>query len=178
MAMTTDVTLDPDKLYEIVHGHFEAKEMPGARHGGICGRLAVELGTFLKAHGLGALYLETNFRLGENERIPDLAFVSAGRIPPEGEPATPWQLPPDVAVEVISPHDLYERVYAKAMEYLAAGVHQVWLVSPEHQMVTVYRSATDITAFTGESILVSEDVLPGFRCPLREIFTSPGFTRP
>ena len=82
-------------------------------------------------------------------------------------------MPPDLAVEVISPNDLYEKVYAKAMEYLMAGVKQVWLVSPEHHMITIYRSATNITAFAGDGELVSEDLFPGFRCPLREIFTSP-----
>jgi Uma2 family endonuclease len=64
-------------------------------------------------------------------------------------------------------------VYAKALEYLAAGVKQVWLVSPEHHTITIYRSATTITAFAGDSELVSEDLFPGFRCPLREIFTAP-----
>ncbi len=168
----TETTLDPDKQYEIVNGQPEEKEMPGARHGGVCGRLAIELGIYLKTNKLGELYPETNFQIGGNERIPDLAFVSAARIPPEGEPETKWLLAPDLAVEVISPSDLYEKVYAKAMEYLAAGVKQVWLVSPEHHTITVYRSATDITAFPGESELVSEDLLPGFRCPLREIFKS------
>ena len=76
-------------------------------------------------------------------------------------------MPPDLAVEVISPNDLYEKVYAKAMEYLAAGVKQVWLVSPEHHTITIYRSATNITAFAGDGELVSEDLFPGFRCPLR-----------
>jgi Uma2 family endonuclease len=82
-------------------------------------------------------------------------------------------MPPDLAVEVISPNDLYEKVYAKVMEYLAAGVKQVWLVSPEHHTITIYRSATHITAFAGDGELISEDLLPGFHCPLREIFTSP-----
>jgi len=48
--------LAPDKLYEIVDGQPEAKVIPGARHGGICGRLAVELGMYLKAHPCGTLY--------------------------------------------------------------------------------------------------------------------------
>ena len=173
MSTTTAVALDPDKLYEIVDGQPEEKEMPGARHGGICARLAIELGLYLKANRLGELYVETSFQIGANERIPDLAFVSAARIPPEGEPDTKWPMPPDLAVEVISPNDLYEKVYAKAMEYLAAGVKQVWLVSPEHHTVTIYRSATNITAFPGDRELVSEDVFPGFHCSLREIFTSP-----
>jgi Uma2 family endonuclease len=178
MSTTTAVALDPDKLYEIVDGQPEEKEMPGARHSGICGRLTVKLGMYLTANQLGELYPEGSFQIGANERIPDLAFVSVARIPPEGEPDTKWPMPPDLAVEVISPNDLYEKVYAKVMEYLAAGVKQVWLVSPEHHTVTIYRSATNITAFAGDGALVSEDLFPGFRCLLREIFTSPVQTTP
>ncbi len=178
MSTPTAVALDPDKLYEIVDGQPEEKKMPGARHGGVCGRLTIKLGMYLTANQLGELYVETSFQIGQNERIPDLAFVSAARLPPEGEPDTKWPMHPDLAVEVIAPNDLYEKVYAKVMEYLAAGVKQVWLVSPEHHTVTIYRSATHITAFPGDGELVSEDVFPDFRCPLREIFTSPGQTTP
>jgi len=64
-------------------------------------------------------------------------------------------MPPDLAVGIISPNDLYEKVYAKVMEYLAAGVKQVWLVSPKLHTVTIYRSATNITAFPGDSELVN-----------------------
>jgi Uma2 family endonuclease len=173
MTTTTAVALDPDKLYEIVDGRPEEKERHGARHSGICTRFMIKLGMYLQANRLGELYPVTNFQIGANERIPDLAFVSAARIPSEGEPDTKWPMPPDLAVEVISPDDLYEKVYAKAMEYLTAGVKQVWLVSPEHHTVTIYRSATNIAAFAGDGELVSEDVFPGFRCPLREIFISP-----
>jgi Uma2 family endonuclease len=128
---------------------------------------------YLKTNRLGELYPATSFQIGTNERIPDLAFVFAARIPPEGEPDTKWPMPPDLAVEVISPNDLYVKVYAKVMEYLAVGVKQVWLVSPEHHTVTIYRSTTHIAAFAGDGELVSEDLLPGFRCSLREIFTPP-----
>lgn len=162
--------LDPERSYEIVNGQLEEKEMPGARHGGICSRLERRLGMFIEANGLGELYTETNFQIADNERIPDLAFVSAERIPEEGEPETKWPMPPDLAIEIISPNDFYEKVYAKALEYLAAGVKQVWVVSPENQVVTVYRSATNIVAFPPDSELVSEDLLPGFRCSLNEIF--------
>lgn len=170
MELESAIQLDPEKSYEIVNGQWEEKTMPGARHGGVCGRLERRLGIFIETNGLGELYTETNFQIDENERIPDLAFVSAARIPPEGEPETKWPMPPDLAIEIISPSDFYEKVYAKAMEYLAAGVKQVWVVSPENQVVTIYRSATNIIAFPLESELVSEDLLPGFRCPLREIF--------
>jgi Putative restriction endonuclease len=112
MSTTTAVALDPDKLYEIVDGQPAEKEMPGARHSGICTRHTVKLGMYLTAHQLGGLYAESSFQIGANERIPDLAFVSTERIPSEGEPDTKWPMPPELAVEVISPNDLYEKVYA------------------------------------------------------------------
>jgi Uma2 family endonuclease len=165
--------LDPERTYEFVDGQPVEKEMPGARHSGICGRLAIRLGSFVEANNLGSIYPESSFQIGARERVPDLAFISAARIPPEGEPETKWLVAPDLAVEIVSPNDFYERVHAKALEYLAAGVKEVWLISPESRTVTVYRSPSDIAAFTLESDLVSEDLLPGFQCPLREIFKSP-----
>lgn len=165
--------LDPEKRYEFVDGVWEEKEMPGARHSGVCGRLARKLGNFVEAHSLGEIYPEASFQIGTRERIPDLAFIAAARIPLEGEPETKWLIPPDLAVEVISPNDFYDSVHAKALEYLAAGVREVWLVSPEHQHVILYRSASNILAVPAEGELVSEQLLPGFRCPLRELFTQP-----
>ncbi|MDX2040457.1 MAG: Uma2 family endonuclease [Acidobacteriota bacterium] len=162
--------LDSERSFEIVNGQLEEKEMPGARHSGVCGRLTHLLRDFVVKYDLGEIYPEGSFQIGDNERIPDLAFVSVERIPPEGEPETKWPMPPDLAIEIISPNDFYEKVYAKAMEYLAAGVKQVWVVSPENQVVTIYRSATNIIAFPPDSELTSEDLLPGFRCSLNEIF--------
>jgi Uma2 family endonuclease len=67
IATTSAVSLDPDKLYEMVDGQPEEKEMPGARHGGVCGRLALALGMYLKANQAGKLYIEASFALGKNE---------------------------------------------------------------------------------------------------------------
>jgi Uma2 family endonuclease len=173
METIIEVALDPERSYEFVNGEPEEKEMPGARHSGICTRLARKLGNFVEANKLGEIYQESSFQLETNERIPDLAFIAADRIPPEGEPETKWLLAPDLAVEVISPTDYYEKVHAKAMEYLTAGVKVVWIVSPENQTITSYRSTTNIMAFPYEADLVCEDLLPGFRCPLREIFKNP-----
>jgi Uma2 family endonuclease len=165
---------DPDRKYEIVNGKPEEKEMPGARHSGIAGRLATEIGIYLRSNNIGGLYPEASFQIGVNERIPDLAFLLSERIPPEGEPETKWPIPPDLAIEVISPNDIYEKVMIKTLEYLASGVKQVWLVSPESRMILVYRSNTSIAAFPLESELTCEDLLPDFRLPLGEVFKNPG----
>ncbi|MGH9834569.1 MAG: Uma2 family endonuclease [Blastocatellia bacterium] len=165
-----EIVLDPEKSYEIVNGQPEEKEMPGARHAVIGGRLVVRLGGFVESHNLGVVCTEANFKIGENERIPDVSFVAAARIPAEEIPESIWPVPPDLAIEIISPSDLHDKVSEKVLEYLEAGVRQVWLISSKLRSITIFRSPTEIQVFTGDSELASEDLLPGFCCSLKEIF--------
>jgi Uma2 family endonuclease len=172
--VVTETILDPEKEYEIVDGRPVEKEMAGARHGGVGARLLIRMGTHVEAHQLGGVYgANTTFQIGQNQRLPDIAFVAASRIPPEGEPEGIWPIAPDLAVEVISPNDLFQKVFSKVIEYLEAGVRQVWLASPEHRTVMIYRSPTNVTIFSENDELVSEDLLPGFRCRVSDLFRQP-----
>jgi len=174
MALTADIALNPDKEYEIVAGQPEEKDMGGARHGGVGVRLIVRLASYVEAHQLGGVYgPDTTFQIGANERIPDVAFVSTARFPVEGEPEGLWPFAPDLAVEIISPNDLYEKVISKIEEYFAAGVRQVWLLSPEHKTVTIYHTPTQTTILTEADDLMNEALFPGFHCQIVELFRSP-----
>lgn len=175
MAGTTITAYESDREFEYVSGQPEEKLMGGARHGGVGTRLIVRLGGHVEAHGLGGVYgPDTSFRLGANERMPDVSFVAAARIPPEGEPDGSWPFAPDIAGEIVSPNDLYEKVQGKIAEYFAAGVRQVWLLSPEHRTVTVYESPTHARILTEAEELTGGDLLPGFRCAVADLFRSPG----
>ncbi|NOT62586.1 MAG: Uma2 family endonuclease [Acidobacteria bacterium] len=171
MEAPTEVTLDSERSYEFVDGQWEVKEMPSAQHSGVCGRIFAKLVLYLVANPIGRLYPEASFQIGSRERVPDLAFLAVARIPLEGEPKTKWFIVPDIAIEVISPTDLVYKVREKLNDYLDAGVKQVWQVTPEDQTITIYRSHTNIIAFPDDSELVCEDLLPGFRCRLSDIFT-------
>jgi Uma2 family endonuclease len=171
LAVLDEVTLDTDKEYEIVNGELEEKEMAGARHGGTGTRIIIELGYHVKTNRLGRVYgPDTTFQVGLNDRLPDVSFVAAARIPAEGEPVGKWPFAPDLAVEVVSPNDLWDKLNSKIREYFAAGVRQVWLVAPEDRTLSIYRSRTNVQVLTDEDDLVAEDLFPGLRCPLAEIF--------
>jgi Uma2 family endonuclease len=174
MAVTTETIIDPEKEYEVVAGQPEEKEMGGARHGGVGARLIARLVMHTEAHRLGGVYgPDTTFQIGDNQRLPDVAFVSAARIPADGEPEGIWPLAPDLAVEIISPNDLFEKVTSKVKEYFAAGVQQVWLISPEHHTLIIHHSPTQTTILEENDELASADVLPGFHCRVSELFQSP-----
>jgi Uma2 family endonuclease len=177
MAAILETVIDTDREYEIINGQPEEKIMGGARHGGIGARLIIELGIHVKVQHLGSVYgPDTSFQIGRNERMPDVSFVAAARIPGEGEPEGAWPIPPDLAVEIVSPTDLHEKLMTKILEYLSAGVRQVWLISPEHRTVTVYSSYTDVKIVDEAGELGGGDVIPGFRLPVAELFRNPAHT--
>ena len=173
LAQAPEFVLDPEKRYEFVDGQPKEKEMPGAKHSGVGTRLIVRMGSFVEAHHLGGVYGEASFQIGKRERIPDVAFVALERIPPEGEPETKWPFAPDLAVEVISPNDIFDQVISKMREYFAAGVKQVWLISTEHRLVIVHDSILHTNMLEEDSELTCEALLPGFRCRVADLFKSP-----
>jgi Uma2 family endonuclease len=108
MTSIISLNFDPDKEYEIIAGQPEEKTMGGARHSGVGVRLIMRLASHVETHQLGGVYgPDATFQIGENQRIPDVAFVAATRFPVDGEPEGIWPMPPDLAVEIISPYDLY-----------------------------------------------------------------------
>lgn len=170
MTATAKMAFDDDLDYEIVDGEKEAK-MAGAKHGEIGAKVTIKLGIYLENHPIGKLYSSnTTFQIGANERMPDIAFVSAARIPEEGTPATKWEIPPDLAIEVISPNDVWDKVNRKVREYFSAGVQQVWLVSQEAEEVFVHDSPTQIRVVSADEDLTSEVLLPGFKCRVADFF--------
>ncbi|MBI1765940.1 MAG: Uma2 family endonuclease [Acidobacteria bacterium] len=166
--------IDPEKQLEWVNGHAEVKEAAGARHSRIGARLTAKLGVYLDEHPIGQIYgPDTTFTIGANERIPDAAFVAATHIPPEGDPVGIWTIAPDLAVEIVSPNDTLEKMTERIYEYFAAGVQQVWLVSPQFQTVTIYDSPAKSTILPAGEEVTSHALLPGFCCPVATLFQAP-----
>ena len=115
------ITLDPDKDYETFNGIPEEKAMAGARHGRVGTRLIITLGQHVVNNDLGVVYgPDTTFKVGEDDRLPDISFVALDRIPEDGDPEGLWDIAPDLAVEVVSPNDIYQKLMNKVFDYLAA----------------------------------------------------------
>jgi Uma2 family endonuclease len=163
-----------EKEYEMVNGDPEAIRMGSSKHSGVGTRLIIRVGTHVEINKLGAVYgPDATFQIGNRERMPDVSFLSATRIPEEGETEEKWNIAPDLAVEVISPNETWEKVNDKILEYFDAGVRQVWLISLKHLRVYVYDSPNLVRILTEEDELTSEELLPGFRCRISDLFRQP-----
>jgi Uma2 family endonuclease len=71
---------------------------------------------------------------------------------------------------VISPGDTIREIDDKVKAWLDAGAAMVWVVNLKWRSVTVYRSAANIRVLTENEEVTGEDVVPGFRCRVGEIF--------
>lgn len=178
----TTVLMNPDDLlampdgdkYELVNGIPVEKSM-GAESGEVTMALSIFLGAFVRQHKLGHAYdSQTGFQCFAHDpglvRKPDISFVAKGRLPGDKSPKGHVKIAPDLAVEVVSPNDLYEEVEAKVNEYLTAGVKLVWVVSPGSKTVLVRRPDRTCAEVGEAGELSGEDVVPGFTCKVAELF--------
>ena len=110
--------------YEYVKGQLVPMPPPTMEHGEISVNLVILLSTHVRQHQLGRIYTaETTFAIGKSGRKPDVAFVSQERLPENRRQASP--IPPDLAIEVVSPSDKVYDVQEKVVEYLEAGTKLV-----------------------------------------------------
>ena len=155
--------------YEYVNGELVPMSMPTMEHGELSFNIVILLGNYVRQHQLGKVYIaETTFAVGQSGRKPDAAFVSQAHLPENRRQTSP--VPPDLAIEVVSPSDKVYDVQEKVFEYLDAGTQMVWVVEPVSKTVTVYRSRNNITILTTDDTLTGENVVEGFRCSVADIF--------
>ena len=174
MPLETDMTLE-DFLASDLEGYEYAKgeliPMPptSGEHGDISSNVQWYLYSHVRANQLGRVYTsDTGFQIGDRVLMPDVAFVSSSRLPDNRRNA--FSIPPDLAVEIVSPSDGFRRVIEKAFAYLEGGTQIVWVIEPESKTVTVYRSETNIKLLTREDTLTGEEGIEGFSCQVAQLF--------
>ena len=155
--------------YEYVKGDLVPMAAAAIVHGEIGSNIHLILGMYVREKKLGRLYIvETTFQLGDRVVKPDIAFVSTERL--SEDKLKGYADAPDLAIEIVSPTDKHYDVTDKALAYLKAGTRLVWVIEPIMKTVMTYRSKTDFTLLNYEDTLTGEDVVPGFSCPVAELF--------
>ncbi len=158
--------------WELVDGEMVEVTPSANRSGWISGRVFSRLEQFVDFKKIGwAFPTETGFVLFNDRatvRSPDAAFVRRDRLPELTDHFVP--IPPDFAVEVLSPSDRLADALAKVAMYLQAGVELVWLVDPAARTVTVFRPDDSIAVLHEGDMLEGGNVLPGFNLLVADIF--------
>ena len=139
-------TVAGDDFYEIVDGLRVELPPMSSYAARVATRLTIKLGNAAEASRAGEVVVEGYFRLPlakDRTRIrrPDLAFVSLDRWPadkPKPQTDNAWDVVPDLTVEIISPTDFCEDIFAKVSEYFRAGVRLVWVLMPLQRQALVF----------------------------------------
>ena len=159
---------------ELIRGVLHQTVATGIEHGEIAVNFAILMGTFVKAGRLGrvvgtdaGIWLERN---PDTVREPDIAFISAEKIPLDTRVRGYAEVVPDLVVEIISPNDRPVAVYDKAQMWLRFGVRLVLLIDPDVRTVTVMPQDGPSQTLTDADTLDGGDVLPGFSCAVSDIF--------
>jgi Uma2 family endonuclease len=166
-----------NKWFELVRGEVIELPPPMKRHGIVTINVGRILSNFTIERNKG--YVTGNDagvileRDPDTVRGPDVAVYEDAESFEETHPKY-GEVPPRLAVEVLSPNDRADRILRKITDYLRNGVELVWVVDPEEKTVTVYRADNGPQVLQGSEEVTGENVLPGFRCAVADFFLIPG----
>ena len=163
---------DPGHRYELVDG--ELVDMDGApRHG----RMTLWIGglfrDYIDAAGLPLdVGVCTGFQIDPYTlRFPDVHVTSWERMAAYDEDAGGFpHFAPDVAVEVVSPSNTPAALARKTEEYFANGTQAVWIAYPDPRTISIRRPGQPERVFGVGDILTGDPEIPGFACPVADIF--------
>ena len=168
----------PDELggkavvYELHHGRLIIMPPPGDIRGALESNLAAALKVQGEWAGHGkARSGDVGIVLGRDpDHIlgADGAFITNARLPLRRSSEGYLETIPELIVEVRSKNDTLTFLARKAAEYLAAGSVLVWVIDPIGRRVLAHRAGTEPTETAEDGVLACEDIIPGFRLPVRD----------
>jgi Uma2 family endonuclease len=159
--------------YELIDGKLVERHM-GAQVGEITAVIIGLLRQHVQERRTGKVFsADCGYQIfGEAKRVrfPDVSFIARGRLPEDKSPGGHARIPPDLAVEVVSPNDTAEEIEARRVDFLRAGTPLFWVVFPGSRTVHVSHPGSNALTLGEGDELSGEDVLPGFVCKVAALF--------
>jgi Uma2 family endonuclease len=182
-ALPTRTEVTPEDLLKMPDGgHYESVdgELKERKASALSNLVASEmtriLGNHCHEHGPGWLFAaDHGYRCfpwkPRQIRRAGVAFIRKDRYPWDQLSKDGYTtIPPDLAVEVVSPNDGASELAEKIQEYLRAGVSLVWVIFPETRSAQVIRADKSGAWLEVGDDLSGEDIIPGFRCRVGDLF--------
>lgn len=159
---------------ELIRGVLKEKVASGIKHGVIAGSLIGEIRTYVRPRRMGrvggtdaGVLLERN---PDTVREPDVYYISAEQLPLDVEVNGYYEGSPELVAEILSPSDTRAEFDAKVQMWLDFGVRLVLAIYPETRNIATHQSGRPSVTLNYDDTLDGGDVIPGFQCPVREIF--------
>ena len=175
---TADLALLPDSTnrYEIINGELFVTRAPHWGHQKAANRIANALDTWSLNTELGETVPTPGIIFTDADNvIPDVVWISQGRLAVSLNEAGHLTAAPELIVEVLSPGTENERRdrETKLKLYATRGVQEYWIVDWQLQQVEVYRRQQAmlnlvVTLLSNDEL--TSPLLPEFWCPVSRLF--------
>jgi Uma2 family endonuclease len=106
-------------------------------------------------------------------RKPDVSVVRGERMVGIDPKSGFFRIPPDLAVEVLSPNDLAYDINEKVEDYLRNGVATVWIIDPNTRSVTVRNADGSASVLHEQDEITAGSIIPDFKFKVAEFFPAP-----
>jgi len=162
-------------FFQLIGGELFMSPSPRFWHQEIVGNIFWKIRSHLQEERVGKVVVApSDVELTADDVYePDIYFVSKERLSILTEQGATGA--PDLVIEVLSPSTAKLDLGPKREVYAAAGVKEMWLVSPQHRRVDIYLlQETQLTlarsAVEGEALATA--LIPGLTLDVSEIFES------
>ena len=160
-----------DITYELVDGKAIPKMSPKKFHSALTRAFLFLIDTWCEDKG--EIFPELSVTLTRNGRdwvpTPDLLYVSYERLPDNWNENEACPVPPELAIEIISPGQTFGQMAGKAEDYLNAGVLRVWVIDIEERSITVFYPDAALKTYRGEEI-ITDSLFEGLEFTVEVVF--------
>lgn len=165
---------DTEPASEFLDGKIIQKPMPQGEHSTLQADLVAAINAVLKQRKIARAYTELRCTFGKRATVPDLSVFQWDRIPRNattGRVANQFLIPPDWAIEILSPKQASLGIIDKLLHCAQHGTQMGWLIDPAQGGVLTINSDCQIAVFRqpGDRLPVP-DFAADFQLTVRELF--------
>jgi Uma2 family endonuclease len=144
---------------ELINGEIVLSPQPKPLHQQISENIHRLLNKVLSAHFVAKQNSNIKFREANSMPAPDVFVVRRADWKRACESDQYLEIPPVLAVEVISPANRKIRVAQKIDLYLSTGASAVWVCYPKKRLLRTYQAGRTTQLSEAESVLLPEPLL-------------------
>ena len=155
-------------------GRVIQKPMPQGEHSTLQRDLCIALTLTLKPGKVAEAFPELRCTFGGRSIIPDVAVFRTERIPrkPNGRIENAFKLPPDWAIEILSPKQTHTRGIRNILHCINHGAEMGWLLDPKESCIFVYDDKGTVRLFEKPEMVVPVPEFAGaVQLTIGEIFS-------
>jgi hypothetical protein len=159
------------KEFELVNGTLYPRQPKERLPAHLLSRASIFVGAYVRSHDLGATFAPVGYQLSDHDLlVTSFSFITTDRVPPFDDDPEYDRIAPDLAVDAYTWNNAQIEMQERVDLFFAAGTRQMWVIYPKAQAVYIYTAAKKVEILTGNDVIDGDDVLPGFKLPVKELF--------